>query len=52
VAIPVLAPNITHSNAQHRRVVECVLSGNPEGARAAMEAHCDATSALLRGLLG
>ena len=52
VAIPVLAPNITHSNAQHRRVVELVLSGDPEGARSAMEAHCDATSALLRGLLG
>jgi GntR family transcriptional repressor for pyruvate dehydrogenase complex len=52
VAIPVLAPNIAHSNAQHRRVVDCVLGGDPEGARVAMEAHCDATSALLRGLLG
>jgi GntR family transcriptional regulator, transcriptional repressor for pyruvate dehydrogenase complex len=52
VAIPVLAPNIAHSNSQHRRVVDCVLAGNPEGARGAMEAHCDATSALLRGLLG
>jgi GntR family transcriptional repressor for pyruvate dehydrogenase complex len=52
VAIPVLAPNIAHSNGQHRRVIDCVLSGDPEGARAAMEAHCDATSALLRGLLG
>jgi GntR family transcriptional repressor for pyruvate dehydrogenase complex len=52
VAIPVLAPNIAHSNAQHRRVVDCVLDADPDGARIAMEAHCDATSALLRGLLG
>ena len=40
------------SEIQHRRVIDCVLAGDPEGARAAMEAHCDATSALLRGLLG
>lgn len=52
VAIPVLTPNIAHSNTQHRRVVDCVLAGDPAGARAAMEEHCDATSALLRGLLG
>lgn len=52
VAIPVLAPNITHSNGHHRRIVEAVLAGDPEGARAAMQEHCDTTSALLRGLLG
>ena len=52
VAIPVLAPNISHSGVQHRQVVQAVLTGDPAGARAAMEEHCDATSALLRGLLG
>lgn len=51
-AIPVLGPNIAHSNAQHRQVVDAVLSGDPEAARVAMEEHCSATSALLRGLLG
>ncbi len=50
-AIPVLAPNISHSNAHHRAVVEAVLAGDPQAARRAMEDHCDATSALLRGLL-
>ena len=52
VAIPVLAPNIAHSSAQHRAVVDAVLAGDPAGARRGMEDHCDATSALLRGLLG
>jgi GntR family transcriptional repressor for pyruvate dehydrogenase complex len=51
-AIPVLAPNIAHSSAQHRLVVDAILAGDPTAARAAMEDHCDATSALLRGLLG
>lgn len=51
-AIPVLGPNIAHSNAQHRRVVDAVLAGDPHTARVAMEEHCSATSALLRGLLG
>ena len=50
-AIPVLRRNIEHSNAQHRAVVEAILVGDPDSARAAMEEHCDATSALLRGLL-
>jgi GntR family transcriptional repressor for pyruvate dehydrogenase complex len=50
-AIPVLAPNIGHSNAQHAAVVQAVLAGDPEGARRAMLEHVDATSALLRGLL-
>jgi GntR family transcriptional repressor for pyruvate dehydrogenase complex len=51
-AIPVLGPNIAHSNEQHRRVVDAVLAGDPDAARTAMEEHCSATSALLRGLLG
>lgn len=52
VAIPVLARNISHSGAQHCQIVQAVLAGDPMGARVAMEEHCDATSALLRGLLG
>ncbi len=51
-AIPVLSPNISHSSDQHDAVVDAVLHGDPEGARGAMEEHCDATSALLRGLIG
>jgi len=51
-AIPVLRRNIEHSDAQHRAVVEAILHGDVQRARSAMEEHCDATSALLRGLLG
>ncbi len=51
-AIPVLRRNIEHSDAQHSSMVGCVLAGDPEGARRAVEEHCDATSALLRGFLG
>jgi GntR family transcriptional repressor for pyruvate dehydrogenase complex len=51
-AIPVLPANISHSNAQHKAIVAAVLAGDEDGARAFMEEHCDATSALLRGLLG
>lgn len=51
-AIPVLPRNITHSCEQHDDVVKAILRGDAEGARATMEEHCDATSALLRGLIG
>jgi GntR family transcriptional repressor for pyruvate dehydrogenase complex len=50
-AIPVLTPNIAHSDAQHAEVVEAVLVGDADRAREVMEEHCDATSALLRALL-
>ncbi len=50
--IPVLRRNIDHSDDQHRAVVEAILRGDPDRARAVMEEHCDATSALLRGLIG
>lgn len=50
--IPVLRRNIEHSHAQHRAVVNAILAGDPVGARTVMEQHCEATSALLRGLLG
>lgn len=51
-AIPVLRRNIEHSNDQHEAIVRAILAGDPVAARTAMEEHCDATSALLRGLLG
>jgi len=51
-AIPVLRVNIEHSDAQHADLVAAVLRGDPDGARRVMEEHCDATSALIRGLLG
>jgi GntR family transcriptional repressor for pyruvate dehydrogenase complex len=51
-AIPVLPRNIEHSNDQHARIVRAVLAGRAASARSVMEEHCDATSALLRGLLG
>ncbi|WP_035906040.1 FadR/GntR family transcriptional regulator [Knoellia subterranea] len=51
-AIPVLKRNIEHSCDQHDAVVDAILRGDAETARAAMEEHCDATSALLRGLIG
>jgi GntR family transcriptional repressor for pyruvate dehydrogenase complex len=50
--IPVLRSNIEHSHEQHDTVVAAILSGDADTARTTMEEHCDATSALLRGLLG
>jgi DNA-binding FadR family transcriptional regulator len=49
--IPVIPANIAHSDQQHATIVEAILSGQPEIARAEMEEHVDGTAALLRGLL-
>ena len=51
-AIPVLRTNIEHSHDQHDTIVAAILTGDPDTARTTMEEHCDATSALLRGLIG
>ena len=51
-AIPVLATNIAHSDAQHAEVVDAILSGDDQTARAAMCEHVDGTAALLIGLVG
>ncbi|MCL6538499.1 MAG: GntR family transcriptional regulator [Acidothermus sp.] len=51
-SIPVLQRNIAHSHAQHARIVAAILAGDAATARQVMEEHCEATSALLRGLLG
>jgi GntR family transcriptional repressor for pyruvate dehydrogenase complex len=50
--IPVLRANIEHSHDQHDAVVDAILTGAADEARTAMEEHCDATSALLRGFIG
>lgn len=50
-AIPVIERNLDHSDAQHARVVDAILAGDPAGARLVMEEHVDGTAELLRGLL-
>jgi len=50
-SIPLLERNIQHSNVQHRRIVDAILAGNPDEARAAMQDHVKGTEALLRGFL-
>ncbi|MEJ7651183.1 MAG: FCD domain-containing protein [Nakamurella sp.] len=52
MAIPVLAPNLGHSDGQHGAVLKAIAAGNPLRARRVMEEHCDDTAALLRGLIG
>ncbi|MEU7020807.1 FCD domain-containing protein [Streptomyces sp. NPDC046203] len=49
--IPLLVRNLEHSQRQHTAVVEAVLAGDADGARAVMREHCDGTAALLRGFL-
>ncbi len=49
--IPILEPNLRHSNLQHRAIIDAVLGGDPAAARAAMMDHLDGTAALLRGFL-
>lgn len=47
--IPLLAPNITHSDEQHRAIVSAILRGSPDEAATAMAEHIEGTEALLRG---
>jgi DNA-binding FadR family transcriptional regulator len=49
--IPLLPPNLGHSNAQHEVIIAAILGGDPQAARAAMAEHLAGTSALLRGFL-
>lgn len=49
--IPLLPPNLAHSNDQHELIVTCILAGDPEAARRAMAEHLDGTALLLRGFL-
>ncbi len=49
--IPFLQKNIVNSDEQHRTIVNAILAGDAERARFVMHEHCDATAALLKGLL-
>ncbi len=49
--IPLLVRNLEHSQHQHTVLVEAVLDGDEEAARAVMREHCAGTAALLRGFL-
>ncbi|HKS47399.1 MAG TPA: GntR family transcriptional regulator [Amycolatopsis sp.] len=49
--IPLLEPNLNHSNAQHEAVVAAILAGEGEAARQAMAEHLDGTASLLRAFL-
>lgn len=49
--IPLLAPNLAHSNEQHDVIVANIVAGEPEAARRAMAEHLDGTALLLRGFL-
>lgn len=49
--IPLLPPNLGHSNAQHATIITAILGGDPPTARAAMAEHLAGTSALLHGFL-
>lgn len=49
--IPLLPPNIEHSDAQHRTIVAAILDGDVPAARAAVEEHLEGTAALLHGFL-
>jgi DNA-binding FadR family transcriptional regulator len=49
--IPLLEPNLAHSNAQHEAIVQAVLRGDADAARRAMHEHLEGTAALLRGFL-
>lgn len=49
--IPFLKTNIDHSEDEHRAIVDAILAGDADRARDVMITHCDATAALLKGLL-
>jgi DNA-binding FadR family transcriptional regulator len=50
-AIPLLEPNLQHSNDQHQAIVTAILTNNPTTARTAMQEHLAGTEALLRAFL-
>ncbi|PII83688.1 GntR family transcriptional regulator [Leucobacter sp. OLJS4] len=49
--IPMLRPNLSHSDAQHEAVVSAILAGRPQSAAEAMLEHIEGSAALLRGFL-
>jgi len=51
-SIPLLTPNIGHSNEQHEEIVSAILRGQADLAQMVMRDHLEGTAALLRGFLG
>jgi DNA-binding FadR family transcriptional regulator len=49
--IPLLPPNLEHSERQHTALVASILDGEPDRARTVMREHLAGTAALLRGFL-
>ncbi|GHF49109.1 DNA-binding FadR family transcriptional regulator [Amycolatopsis bartoniae] len=49
--IPLLEPNLEHSNTQHEAVVSSILAGDAPAARQAMKEHLEGTASLLRAFL-
>lgn len=49
--IPLLEPNLDHSNTQHEAIVDAILAGDPAAARRAMAEHIEGTASLLRAFL-
>ena len=50
--IPLLPPNIAHSNKQHEAIVVAILRGDEQVAAREMGEHLAGSAALLRGFLG
>lgn len=49
--IPLLPPNLDHSDAQHAEIIEALAKGDPRRAAQAMQEHLEGTEALIRGFL-
>ncbi len=49
--IPLLTPNLTNSNIQHKQIVDAILSGNSDLAAKEMLKHVEGSDALLQGYL-
>lgn len=49
--IPLLEPNIAHSNEQHEAIVIAILTGDVDRASEVMREHLEGSAALLRGFL-
>jgi GntR family L-lactate dehydrogenase operon transcriptional regulator len=49
--IPLLPPNLGHSNTQHEAIVDAILAGDAPAARQAMAEHIEGTASLLRAFL-
>lgn len=49
--IPALPQNVSNAHEQHRAIVDAILAGRPDVARASMRVHVHGTAALLRGFI-